>query len=60
MLNESGEWQSDGVKRHADNNSVRRAYARADYWNERVRMMAWWAERCEQLRRGGVVVQLRM
>jgi hypothetical protein len=26
------------------NDSVRRAYARADFWEERVRMMVWWAE----------------
>jgi hypothetical protein len=44
---------------HVDNDSVRRAYARADFWDERVRMMAWWAERCEEMRRGGVVVQFR-
>ena len=34
-------------------------YARTDYWDERVRMMAWWAEKLEELRRAGVVVPLR-
>ena len=41
------------------NPNTRRAYARADFWEERVRMMAWWAERCEEMRRGGVVIPLR-
>jgi len=61
-LNESGLWNADAIERqlaHVDNDSVRRAYARADFWDERVRMMAWWAERCEEMRRGGVVVTLR-
>ncbi|HMN72986.1 MAG TPA: hypothetical protein PKA55_14075 [Rhodoblastus sp.] len=26
---------------HVDASSVRRAYARAEYWDERVRMMSW-------------------
>lgn len=62
MLNESGQWNADAIERqlaHVDNDSVRRAYARADFWEERVRMMAWWAEKCEEMRRGGVVVALR-
>ena len=62
MLNESGLWHADAIERqlaHVDNDSVRRAYARADFWDERVRMMAWWADRCEEMRRGGVVVPLR-
>jgi integrase len=55
MLNESGLWNADAIERqlaHVDNDSVRRAYARADYWDERVRMMAWWANRCEEMRNG--------
>lgn len=61
MLNECGLWHSDAIERqlaHVDNNSVRRAYACADYWDERLRMMAWWAEKCDELR-GGMVVSLR-
>ena len=48
MLNESGLWNPDVIERqlaHVDNDSIRRAYARADFWEERVRMMAWWAGR---------------
>ena len=62
ILNESGLWNPDAIERqlaHVDKDSVRRAYARADYWDERVRMMNWWAEKCDELRRGGIVVLLR-
>jgi integrase len=52
---------TDAIERqlgHVDNDSVRRAYARADYWEERVRMMAWWADRCAEMRSGlGVLPQ---
>jgi len=41
------------------NGAKRWPNARADYWDERVRMMNWWADKCEELRRGGVVVPLR-
>lgn len=62
ILNESGLWNPDAIERqlaHVDNDSIRRAYARADFWEERVRMMAWWADKCDELRRGGQVIQLR-
>jgi integrase len=62
MLNERGLWSADAIERqlaHVDADSVRRAYARADYWEERVHIMAWWADRCEEMKRGGVVVPLR-
>ena len=53
ILNESGQWNADAIERqlaHVDNDNVRRAYARADFWDERVRMMTWWAERCAALK----------
>jgi integrase len=62
MLNECGLWNADAIERqlaHVDADSVRRAYARADYWDERVRMMTWWTERCCDMEAGGVVVPLR-
>ncbi len=62
MLNESGLWNPDAIERqlaHVDGDSVRRAYARAEFWDERVKMMAWWAERCDALRRGGLVIPMR-
>ena len=63
MLNECGLWHADAIERqlaHVDADSVRRAYARADFWEERVRMMNWWAYRCQEMRRGGIIVQLRV
>jgi integrase len=62
MLNECGMWNADAIERqlaHVDNDSVRRAYARADYWDERVRMMDWWAGRCREMEVGGTVIPLR-
>ena len=41
---------------HVDGDSVRRAYARAEFWDERVKMMTWWADRCDELRRGGQII----
>ncbi|MEI2388059.1 hypothetical protein [Breoghania sp. JC706] len=35
---------------HQEANKVRRAYHRAEYWDERVQMMEWWAERVDALR----------
>ncbi len=61
MLNESGFWNADAIERqlaHVDGDSVRRAYARAEFWDERVKMMAWWADRCDELRRGGQIISL--
>jgi integrase len=46
VLNENG-FNQDAIERqlaHTDGNKVRAAYNRSDYWEERVRMVAWWAE----------------
>ena len=61
MLNECGLWNADAIERqlaHVDGDSVRRAYARAEFWKERVKMMTWWADHCDQLRRGGQVISI--
>lgn len=53
LLNESGLWSVDAIERqlaHIDMNSVRRAYARGLHWDERVRMMTWWADYLDELR----------
>lgn len=53
LLNESGLWHADAIERqlgHCDSNEVRRAYARAEYWDERVRMMNWWSDQLDLLR----------
>ena len=47
LANESGLWNPDAIERalaHVDANKVRRAYARGEHWEERVRMAAWWAD----------------
>jgi len=52
---------ADAIERqldHVNNDSVRRSYARAEYWDERVTMMAWWAEKAEALRSGENVLPL--
>lgn len=46
LANESGLWNPDAIERqlaHVEANAVRRAYARGEHWEERVRMAEWWA-----------------
>lgn len=46
LLNESGKWLPDAIEAelaHVGADEVRRAYHRAAYWDERVKMAAWWA-----------------
>jgi len=53
MLNESGLWNPDAIEAqlaHIEGDAVRRAYARAEFWGERVKMMQWWADRLDNLR----------
>lgn len=53
LLNESGRWTSDAIERqlgHSDKNTVRRIYARGEYWEERVRMMQAWSDQLDALR----------
>lgn len=53
LLNESGQWQADAIEAelaHVGADEVRRAYHRAAYWEERVRMADWWAKQVENLR----------
>jgi integrase len=60
MLNESGKWNADAIEAqlaHIDGNSVRRAYARAEFWDERVKMMAWWADKLDRIRLGGDIIR---
>jgi integrase len=62
LLNECGKWNADAIEAqlaHVESNAVRKAYARAEYWAERVDMMVFWANRLDELRQGGVVVPLR-
>jgi hypothetical protein len=46
-------WSYDAIERalaHQDANAVRRAYARGEYWSERVRMAEWWANNLDALK----------
>tara|TARA_R110002020_G_scaffold126738_4_gene284601 strand:- start:10802 stop:12046 length:1245 start_codon:yes stop_codon:yes gene_type:complete len=47
LLNESGKWSPDAIEAelaHVGADEVRKAYHRALYWDERVKMAEWWAE----------------
>jgi len=53
LLNESGKWHPDAIERqlaHVEGDEVRRAYACAEYWEERLKMMQWWADYLDQLK----------
>lgn len=59
LLNEMGLWHVDAIERqlaHCDSNSVRRAYTRGEYWDERVRMMQHWSDHLDFLRDGATVL----
>ena len=46
FANESGLWNPDAIETYCarlDKNEVRRAYNRAAYWDDRVKMSDWWA-----------------
>jgi integrase len=60
LLNEMGEWNPDAIERqlaHVDTNQVRRAYARGEYWDERVAMMQRWSDYLDDLRDGGKILR---
>jgi integrase len=53
ILNESGLFKADAIEAqlaHVDGSKVRRIYNRATYWEERVRMMQWWADMLDEER----------
>ena len=59
LLNEIGKWNADAIERqlaHAENNAVRRAYTRGEYWNERVAMMQNWSDHLDQLCLGAKIL----
>jgi integrase len=62
LANESGKWSVNAIEAalaHIEPNAVRRAYARGDYWDERVKMMQWWAYYLDTLRQGARVVPFK-
>ncbi len=55
-LNEQG-FNPDAIEAalsHADDNEIRRAYNRSDYFEQRVIMMGWWSEHIEQASQGNL------
>jgi integrase len=53
LLNETGRWNPDAIERqlaHQEASSVRRAYARGEYWDERIAMMQHWSDYLDDLR----------
>ncbi|CAM5775570.1 Prophage integrase IntS [Labrys miyagiensis] len=53
ILNESGLWSADAIERqlaHIEPDPIRRAYSRGVHWDERVRMMSWWANQIDLLK----------
>jgi integrase len=62
LLNESGKWNPDAIERalaHGDSDAVRGAYARGQFWDERVRMATWWSDHLDALRKGADVVPIK-
>jgi integrase len=52
IANESGLWNYDAVERalaHQDGSDVRRAYCRADWFEERRSLMNWWASQIDEM-----------
>lgn len=60
LLNESGKFNPDAIERqlaHMENDGVRRAYTRGEYWDERGRMMQFWSDELDRLREGAKVLK---
>jgi integrase len=54
LLNEYSGFSPDVIERalaHGEPDPIRRAYNRSQYWNERVRMMQWWADYLDEIRK---------
>jgi integrase len=61
LLNEQG-WSPDAIERqlaHAPRDNVRAAYNRAQYLEERRRMMQAWADYLDSLKNGAMVIQFK-
>ena len=53
--NESGKWSRDAIEwvlAHVETNEVRGAYNRAQYLDERRRLLQWWANELDQVEQG--------
>ena len=59
--NEAG-WNSDVIEKqlaHAERDEVRGAYNRAQWLAERTKLMQWWADRLDALRKGADVIPFK-
>ena len=48
VVNESNQFSPDAIERqlaHVPQNRIRSAYNRAQYWDERVKMMEWYTQK---------------
>ena len=53
ILNESGKWNPDAIERqlaHSERDQVRAAYNRANYLDQRKKMMQWYADYLDELK----------
>jgi integrase len=60
LLNEQG-WRPDVIERqlaHSEQNKVRAAYHRAEYLEERKKMMQSWADYLDSLKSGAKVIPI--
>lgn len=60
LLNETGRWNPDAIERqlaHSDKNTVRSAYTRGEYWDERVKMMQFWSDYLDELKTGSKILR---
>ncbi len=60
--NEAGKWNPDAIERalaHQDRNSIRAAYNRGAYLEERKKLMQWWANEIDRMEHGAEVVPLK-
>jgi integrase len=58
LLNERSPFRSDVIERalaHGKADKVEATYNRAEHWNERVKLAAWWADYCDKQKRGARV-----
>lgn len=57
LLHEKSKFSSETIERalgHQDANAIRRAYARGEHWNERVKLAQWWADYLDGLREAAI------
>jgi integrase len=62
LLNESRKFIGDAIERqlaHQEADDTRAAYNFAEFWEERVKMMHWWADQLDGLRALGQIIALR-